>query len=720
MKKLFAFLICLELIVIPVHSIAAEAAAQKTTTPDEQTSKQYGQKAPDAGTNVQYDSQSQNKQGGYDFYAKQILAASTSIIGANIIEQCSFGMKIPSIVTFMSGSLVYILSEFAGAKAQNDNHNQRIENIKMVEEQLKSQGGDVQRELLTQRYKEEVANKEYLESRNKWMMAVTAIYWTAMGLAIMEETSGVAAAVGAGTAKCASVASRLSKPCGKAYAACYAMHFPACLGLMPIGWASTKPNFANPAAYTISQSTCAGAGPYMEGCLSHTNTYHKIAWANCQPLGAGGGIKGWLMAKALTMAYSAGLTRNSGSPIAKYVVMLSGLLEMMVPSLQKLTMASYNYPIPRSVTFAVSAALATAITAGLNQRIEIAKENIKKMDKVLSQYRQETDDDTVIEHDKPRDEEPSKQDAMNSDYKMKLAGSSFSASRSNAVKKLPESIVAAKKTSGKTCLSQTDDKVEYSESACSNPVQVSGASFGTDRNIVLAEASKLSTDMAQALAEGNTAKANLIAGDLNNMAAKIKSATQSLQDEKNEMMKAQGLEPEDFNKSVGDQIADLTKELSNAAKEKNIDVYPSEQASLNNEALFAATGAGISKEAASEKTKGIDVKKPEIIPVGKTSGEASNNSSSFENFFSGLEEESGQVSDNNPHGLSDEDLRAARANGYIEMNERMKRHKSKEEGISSLTDASIFKQVSNRYFMNYSRFFNRKEVKSHSQKESAQ
>lgn len=737
MKKLFASLISLQLIIVPVslasQTVPADTQSSSTATtsttaktPDEQTSKQYGQAAPDAGTNAKYDSESQSS-GGYDFYAKQILAISTSVIGANIIEQCSWGMKVPSIVTFMAGSLVYILSEFAGAKAQNENHNKRIEDIKLVESQLKSQGGEVQKEMIMQRYQEEVATKEYLESRNKWMMAVTAIYWTAMGLAIAEESSGIAAATAMGTTTCASVADKLSKPCGKFYAACYAMHFPACLGAMPTGWATTPANFANPAAYTISQATCASTIPYIKGCLDYTNTYHKIAYANCQPKA---GIKAMLMSKAVTMAYSTGLTRNSGSPMAKYIVMLSGLLQFMVPSLQALIPASYNYPIPRSVTFAVSAALATAITAGLNQRIAIAKENIKKLDKMVAQYKSETDDDTVIEHDKPKEqnEDPSKQDAMNGEYKMKLA-SSFSGSNA-AVKKLPETRVVSKKpASTKTCLSQNEEKVEYSEKACSNSIQVTGARFEESQNKVLESASKLSTDLAQALADGDSKKADLLASDLSSMAASIKAATQQLQDERNEKLKEQGLEPADFGKAVGEQIAVLTKELAEASNKNNIQISSAEEAEIKAGAFFVANVPGGSSLPEKNKESSGDIKlkaKPAIVVSSKTSaaeteqkGNQEYDLSQFEPPFSPSKDEDLRTT-NNPYGLSDEDLRAAKANGYFEMNERMKFHKSKEEGISGLSDSSIFKQVSNRYFMNYSKFFNRKNAQIQDKSPAAQ
>jgi hypothetical protein len=84
MKKLFAILMSLHLILMPAA---------------------MGQSQPgvEVGTNNSYDNQSQIKKGGYDFYAKTILAIGTSIVGANIISQCSFGLKVPSIATFMAG-----------------------------------------------------------------------------------------------------------------------------------------------------------------------------------------------------------------------------------------------------------------------------------------------------------------------------------------------------------------------------------------------------------------------------------------------------------------------------------------------------------------------------------------------------------------------------------------------------------------------------------------
>lgn len=697
MKKISAFLICLQLVLFPVQTGLAQSNSQTTTPPNEETTKQYGQQAPDAGKNAKYDSESQS-QGGYDFYAKQILGISTSIIGANIIEQCSFGLKIPSIVTFMAGSLVHILSEFAGAKQQNEDHNKRIENIKKVEAELKSQGGEVQKELLTQRYKEEVSNKEYLESRQKWMMAVTAIYWTAMGLALMEESSGIAAAVASGTTTCAGVAHRLSKPCGKAYAACYAAHYPACLGAMPIGQMTTYGNFANPAAYPISQSTCASAAVYAQGCLAYTNAYHGIAWANCQPLSMGGGIKGMLMAKAIKMAYSAGLTRTSGSPVASYVVMLHGLLQLMVPGLQKLTMASYNYPIPRSVTFAVSAGLATMITAGLGQRIEVAKKNISDMGRVLAQFRSETDDDTVLETDLPKDkkEEPVKEDLMTGSGQ--LANSS---QKSNAVKeKSKSSLTETKKTAEtKTCLSQEGDQVEYSAKACSNPLKIEPAKLAEGKNTVLEEASRLSTNLAQAFAEGDTEKASLIATDLSSKLSNIKAATQQLQDEQNERMKKEGIELEDFNHSTSKYVAELVGELTKAAKEANIDINSSEETTFRRESLLAANVPvkGISKSNSSSTTSSSGATSA-VVPTGTAkSGLPMSDLIPFEDAASSNAE---------TNKLSDEALRAARSNGYLEIEEQFKRNPPKEDGIFTSRDSSIFKQVSNRYFQYYPRLEN--------------
>lgn len=748
MTRIFSVILSLQLLIAPVSYAGPTNSTQTTTeagTSDKKNETASPQNtigkgisdAEQSQTNSKYDSDSQHKN-GFAFYSKQVLAISTSIIGGSIIEQCRLGVKIPSIITFMAGSLVYIGSEIAGAKAQNDDHNQRIENIKQIEEQLKSQGGEVQKEMLNQRLKEEIATRDYFIKKRNWMIAVTAMYYAAMALAISEETSGIAAGKGAGTGTCAMLAAAYASPCGPKYPKCFRLHFNACKAVMPIGWATTLPNFANPASAAIAQSTCGGAAIYAPGCAAYTTAYLGIAYAGCVPAP---GLKAMLFAKAIKMGYSAALTRSSGSNAASYVVVLAGLLQFFVPSLQKLVVASYNYPIPRSVTFGISAALATAVTTGYISRISVAEENIAKLKKLLEHFKSQTDDDTVIGADiakTPEEIQKNGTQFQGTELKGQTVnhGSAASSVKGQEIKQLANGQPILKKS--RTCISGSGDSVDISEKACATPLKISRPTFNFSDNNggkLLKDAGNITVDMAQAVTEGNMERADALAGTLGGMAAQIKDTALNYQKEKNEILKKVGMKSEadgellDYQKQLNDQVAAIQMDLVKAAQQHKLNITA---ADLN----LKDGKAGVSE---TDKSKnGTDIQTVantniETIKNGMSPKEESApgpGSLSEDGLLAGYKEDSsglpagiteqgmdslfaeqnsGNVTDDNPNGLSEDALRAARANGYAQLEDRLKRYGIRDEGISSLSDESIFKQISTRYFMNYSKFSIRRQ-----------
>lgn len=745
MTRIFSVILSLQLLIAPVSYAGPEhgtqtsteaGASEKTATPQDSIGKGISE-AENSQSNPQYESSSQQK-GGFAFYSKQVLAISTSIIGGTIIQQCRLGIKIPSIITFMAGSLVYIGSEISGAKEQNDNHNQRIENIKQVEEQLKSQGGEVQKEMLNQRLKEEIAIRDYFIKKRNWMFAVTAMYFAAMGLAITEETSGIAAGLAAGTATCSGLAAAYASPCGPGYAGCYAAHFAACQAAAPIGWATTLPNFANPAAPAVATAACGGATIYAPGCISYSTAYHTLAYAGCVPAP---GLGGLLMAKAVSFAYSAALTRSSGSPAASYVVMLAGLLQYFVPSLQSLVVASYNYPIPRSVTFGISAALATAVTTGYISRISVAEENIAKLKKLLDHFKSQTDDDTVIGADIAKTPEEIQKNGtpfQGTELKGQTINhvSAASSVKGQEVKLLANGQPILKKT--RTCISGSGDSVDISEKACATPLKVSRPTFNFSDNNggkLLKDASNLTVDMAQAVTEGNMERADAIAGTLGGMASKIKESALNYQKEKNEILKKVGMKSEadgellDYQKQLNDQVAAIQMDLVKAAQKHKLNITAADLNLKDGKAGISETDK--SKNGADIQTvanTNIESIKNEMIPKEESvsgPGPISEDGllAGFKEDSSGLpagiteegmdslfaDQKNGKVTDDNPNGLSEEALRAARANGYAQLEDRLKRYGIRDQGISSLSDESIFKQISTRYFMNYSKFSLRRQ-----------
>ena len=701
MKTLIVFL-SLQLIISPLGVSAQTSTTSTTTQPDPKSASQVA--AP--GDNPVYDSSSQH-QAGHDFYAKQVLSMSTSIIGSNIISQCSFGLKIPSIATFMAGSLVYIASELAGAKAQNENHNKRMDDLEITKEQLAvmKNGGEVQREALRLKLLEEQQTSDYMASRRMWLTAVTAIYWTAMGLAIMEETTGVSSGAGVGTGTCTGLAAKYAamqcagrKDYPACYAAKYAQHMAKCTASMPLGWAQTLPNFANPASVQVATASCTGL--YAPACLGYLTTYLGIAYANCSPLSVGSGLMGMVIAKAITTAYSMGITAAGGSPFTGYVTMMYALFEYFVPALAQVTMAAYNYPIPRAATFGASAALVTMVTAGLITRQEIAEQNIEKLNAVYTQFRVQTDETEGLNKDKPSNPEK-----IVPYVAVASPNTSLSANLSSAFRK---SVPEQRKSS---CISGQNNELEISTQSCNSPLQIKKPNLmnftNSDYN-VLTRASNLSQDLAQAISSGNTDKAKSLAGELGSMLGSIREATLKAQNQYNQDKTSRGEKAVNFQQEINKELAAM-KEQYFKALEKN------EKLS----GVFKAQDLNLS-EWEEDKSKSLQVGaiaslKPAIL-LSDNEGKASVKPS--DQALSSLSEGSvstspGQnddlITSDNPEGLTDDDLRAARINGYHQLNEELKLKGRTQDGISYLSESSIFKQISNRYFRSLGKILNRKE-----------
>jgi hypothetical protein len=115
----------------------------------------------------------------------QILAIGTGIIGSNILLSCKMGGMTPSLYTFMAGSLVYIGSEIAGAKAQQAFIKAKKEEVEALRAGM-TEGGDLQRGIIEAKLKEEEEKLEFVKKRKSWTMAVAAVYGAATGLAALE------------------------------------------------------------------------------------------------------------------------------------------------------------------------------------------------------------------------------------------------------------------------------------------------------------------------------------------------------------------------------------------------------------------------------------------------------------------------------------------------------------------------------------------------------
>lgn len=613
------------------------------------------------GTNASYDAQSQIKSGGYDFFSKQALAIATSIVGANIIAQCFTGLKVPSIATYIAGSLTHIVSELAGAKAQNDNHNKRLEELKALREAMireAKEGGQIQREALVRAKLEEEQTRDFFESRIKWMLAVSAIYYAAMGLALMEESSGHALGLALATAECQAF---LPLPMGGPPAVA------ACIALSPAGAASTLPNFANPGAVGVALGVCGAEAVYAPMCSSYLLEYLAVGYGSCLPFSPASGLKGMLMAKAVVAAYSFGMVKTGDSNVTTYTVMLSNLLLLLVPSLQTIVMAAYNFPIPRSITFGASGVLATTILAGLMERKKVAEENIVNLEKVLKDFREKTDDPNGIG-----------------------LGPSVAAAAPNEAnvlkpidKKYDISKLAPVNPAGiKTCLSDQGEKFIYSSQGCSKPVKVAKPVFNIKDGVkLLNDVGSMANDLANATSSGEMEKANLLAEQIGSQAASIKEVTKALQDRLNKQLKASGKKEIDFDKEIKNKLDSMDSNFNQIAASKGYGPTSATSESQTSSALVTNVKEDVSEKVNSNTVAAISQLKPQEVDFGASSS-----------------------------NLGTEEVKEEAPKKVASLDESLEQYEPNQSDISKNSDVSIFKQVSNRYFLNYDKIFQRKQI----------
>jgi hypothetical protein len=723
--KFFAVLLSLQLIVAPVLAQTASTQTAATTTAAQAPTGADGKPITDPAQasqvqhqkNPEYDKNSQTA-GGFEFYSRQLLSVANSVIGANIITRCSFGMKVPSIAMFWAASLTYIVSEIAnGGKAQNKDQNNYLDVIiaEMKKDKSERKGGgngDVQREVIEKRLADEKRTSKLVDDRTMWLSAVAAMYVAAAVMAILEETSGTSAAMATGTSTCAGLAST----CGpQAYAGCFA----ACMGTMPLGHLATKPMFASPEPLTTTAAACGPAAAFSPACLGAHAAYHTIAFANCSPLWPQYAIfEKITLAGAVGTAYSMAFGHASGDGPAGYVKMMIGIMSFFIDAIGPLVQAAYNYPIPRSVTFGVNGALTVGIIAGLKQRQNnVIKPNIQKLTALRDSFRQQTDDIRGMnQYTKVADAETAAaaSDALSGKGRaLDAVGSTGTAGGATAGETpvTPNSLEKlADAASSRTCAAQTDKGLDVSGSACANPLRITRPAVSdlrpNDKALVTTTAT-LATDLANELASGNTERARVLAGEVG---AKL-SALSELYDRKkvelNEHVRAKGGKKDfDYQTEMNQQLTKLQDQINKQATgEKLAALPPNFRVNLTD---LGAAGGALTAEAAkdAEGKESARTPKQEVVAVKPATPEAATEAPAEE---APMDEAAILAAMDEHAKLSEADQKAAAMNGYLDLDDKLRAAGKGQEGISPVADASLFKQISNRYLRSLDRILSRKK-----------
>ncbi|HXH75707.1 MAG TPA: hypothetical protein VNJ08_12110 [Bacteriovoracaceae bacterium] len=537
MKKLLVLLMCFQLILAPVaHAAGSESPQIPTDT----------QKATD------YDKSSQSGDGGYDFYMKQIMMIAMNIIGSNIIVACPAGLKQPSIVMFEAASIIYIASEIAAGKAISDKYKKSMDKLEMDQAKMAKEGTDLQKQALIQARTSEEDMLDYLENKRNWQVALTVAYSAAAATAVGEQIYGLITGYAAGAAACGGV-------CGTTGPGVF-----ACMGVCASGGTSVgiwipQLSMGMPDPVSAVASACAPTGILFPACDAAGMAYTGMVVPYCTALGlAGSYTLNVVINAAIVGAWGlAGIGANlksGGGDIATWGIVLT-MLAGMIPPLNAFIIMAYQYPIPRFATFTSAAILSGIITDGLQERINIAEENIRKLNAVINDFK-----DTTAKNDVKPIAEGAKTTATSG------GGGGGGDSGGYVVPGGPPT-----KASSGNCLSKGGGKPSFGPQACAKPVRVSAPNMRIGPGMEgLQNVADLTAEMANQAAAGNTQGANATAVKIGALAGRVKDINDGLKKKLNDMLHTKGQKPVDFDGEVKKQLAHFQGIANEAAAAKGI------------------------------------------------------------------------------------------------------------------------------------------------------
>ena len=579
MKKLFAVILSLSLIIAPVPAVHAAASG-----------------------------------GGY---MNQALGIANGVVGATVLTSCKMGTMQPSILVYMAGGLIFVAAEMAGGKDQTS----KIKSSSDKLDQLKAtmtEGGDYQKAAIQAQLDDEKSNLAFIQKRRKWMMATKAVYATATALAIVEFI--------------------LSK--------------------YPVN----KPD----------QAACEKAtgvlSPMMKG----------IALAYSTIASSGGTLQG----AATSMA-----TQVAASMAAKNIKLIGDL--KIAEKIAEGTIKILDKSLGRVAYFAAATALVQAIDSGLAKEEKKTKQKISDLEKVRDQL--SGIGTTIAEGSSTSGSSTEGANGGNTTGSGSGSGSlNNTDGRNYAITELPK----VDPTLTKNCYSNASGTMEYSEASCKNSYQLTKPKYDMNMNIpTLVSGANTATELAQAIANGDSAKADVAAASLNAMAGKIDSIRDGLLANANDQLKKDGKAGIDTNSVLKSQVDEFNKELNKANPGSGNHTL----ASLGLDALKAGeaevsateTGANALNGSATDITKAgtentIDMPSADLSALSESNLAGAGNS----DIDHMLDDKSGKLA-----ALESMDKSGANANE-----------------IAPDGDVSLFKQVSNRYFLNYSKIFERKKI----------
>jgi hypothetical protein len=407
-----------------------------------------------------------------------------------------------------------------------------------------------------------------------------------------------------------------------------------------------------PSARTTLTALCTSFTPALAGCQGFVQTYLNLVYGSCLMLPTDGGASMLSWGTLLSLAYGFGSSKlgAGGGQISQYGSMLITLLNMFVPSFSKLVVSMYNFPIPRSITFGAAAVFSGTVTAGLATREGKARGNVSDLENVIREFKVNTEGTEGI-------------------AVAEVATETDDETQDPKKKKEPKKLAIDKK---KECFSKGSKGFELSSAGCARPIKITKSNFGQFKFPAIGKVGSMSESMAEALASGNDAQAAEIAGEIGAYAARVKAETDQLKAAYNNIEKKNNRPTKDFDKSIKDQVASLQTSLNQAAAKNNFNLASMAKLSGDEVTTDKSSDTPVVTTSAGEPA----VVLPDADPLAGMQG-------------------------------SEEAVEPLAAETKAEQS--LDEFESTEQDVSKRPEVSIFKQLSNRYILNYTKLFERKK-----------
>lgn len=345
----------------------------------------------------------------------------------------------------------------------------------------------------------------------------------------------------------------------------------------------------------------------------------------------------------------AGVASSSGggtSAFGSWFSYIQMALPLMSSTISGMMDSMISSDITRSIFFGANAAILYWVAGDLSAKKKIAKDNIAKLEELKKKVK-----GTQAEGIAPGPGNYADGDNQNLSGVMNI-------------KELPQVAEV------KSCFSINKGTASFGSSSCKTAVKLSPINFKGGLNIpVLQSVSGSSINAANALTAGNWEGAEVAFADISSKAAQIREINDQLQKKYNDQMKAEGKPTIDFKGEVAKQVAAIDSEIAKAM-------------GMPASSLAAAPQATIGKDEAAKEEVASSASTPVVAPVADIP------SMDLSGIGGGMEQ--ADVSGEAPAKSLDDSL------GEYEV---------AENDIAKDPGVSIFKQVSNRYILNYRQFF---------------